>query len=262
MMKKIILPIFIALTVIACKKDEISTPTPILTAGNTTGLIVANHNIKLETDTANNIVTDSHSIDLDKDGNPEITFDIIESTSSYFIGERPYYNVGFTVANYYENRKLILPEILNSADWYVKSEKIGGYYGSYYRVTYQEIFTCNPASGAILRDDEPGAVLLLEANTRVFSLPELPSENISYELYSEAFQYEYWNVDGTGDSLIGHRTIREAQCQGLAPFNELFYIPFKLIYTDSNLIDRIGWIELRLTGNNTLEILRSAISSN
>ena len=247
-----------AIVVISCKKD----PIPILTMGDSSGLIVTNHNIKLETDTTLDIFIQNASVDLDQDGNSDLNFTTRVDNSPSIVGDSPNYIVEFFVYNYEENRKLILPEIATSADWYIKRESVYDYYGTYPRETVQETFSCGPVSGATLASNGAGAVEIYECNVDVFSLPETASENFSYSLWSDDFQYEYWEFNMANDSAIGYRKIKEAQCEGLAPFNKLFYIPFKLTYDDSNLVDRTGWIELRLTGDNTLEILRSAISSN
>lgn len=258
-MKKYTIIFFAAVVAISCKKD----PIPILTMGNTSGLIVTEHNIKLETDTALGNYSNSVSLDLDQDDNSELGFKIYEDISSQYVGDNPNYIVEFYVYNDDEKTsELILPEIPTSTDWYVQTEKVYDMLGTYPIETLQETFTCDAVSGSTLRDNEQGAVQICAINADVFSLPETASENNSYSLWSEDYQYEYWEFNEANDSLIGYRKIKEAQCRGLAPFNQLFYIPFKLIYDDSNLVDRIGWIELRLTGNNTLEIFRSAISSN
>lgn len=257
-MKKKFIIILVAIATVSCKKD----PIPILTMGHTTGLIVTNHNIKLETDTTISVFNNSALIDLDQDDQIDLQFEIHEYISpSYTVGN-PLYAVEFHARNIEVNRQIILPEIPNSADWYVHKEKIHDTFGTFPRETIQEVFTCEPTLGSTIGSHVPGAVEIYNADAEIFSLPGTANENFQYSLWSMDYQYEYWEFNATSDTLIGYRKIKEAQCEGLAPFNQLFYIPFKLIYDDSNLIDRIGWIELRLTGNNTLEILRSAISSN
>lgn len=262
-MKKNFIVILVAIAAISCKKD----PTPILTMGDGSGLLITEHNIKLETDTSMDVFSKTATLDLDQDDNTELSFTIYESLSPYYVGDAPFYAVEFYASNSDdENRQLILPEIPTSADWYVKTETVYDAIGTYPRKTLQEVFTCEQVSGSTLGSPlgsyDPGAVEIYTAGEEIFSLPETASDNNSYSLWSMDFQYEYWEFNETADSLIGYRKIKPAQCDGLAPFNQLFYIPFKIVYDDSNLIDRTGWIEMRLSGNNTLEILRSAISSN
>jgi hypothetical protein len=76
----IIFVLVLAILSTSCKKDTI----PILTMGDTSGLIVTNHNITFELDTNFYVSSYTSGVDLDQDGSNDLSFKMYEGNPDLY----------------------------------------------------------------------------------------------------------------------------------------------------------------------------------
>lgn len=256
---KTIIVLVLVFSITSCKKENRGFAK--VKAGEEKKYTLAMHDVILDPDYDAGTGLLKHSIDLDKDGINDVEFTSLEYESWYFTGKA--IEVSFEVNNADSlQRKISFYEPESSGVQYETVTEVHSFAdnGTTPIKTIIRKRTCEEREGAYFYNSN-GAVNCLEKGDKVKNIP-FTEQSKKFDLVRNDLTKTFDPVSPPGtDTLIGAITEIQGLCEGRAPYNQDFYLIF-MITEDIEEDPRYGWIQLYLTGQNTLTIVASGIKKN
>ncbi|WP_027418608.1 hypothetical protein [Crocinitomix catalasitica] len=256
--QKITFLIILLFSINSCRKDN--NEFAIDNVGDLNEYSVTTHDVTLDPDITAGTGMLKHSIDLDLDGIGDVEFTSLEFNSGYNTGR--VIEVSFEVFNLESiNRKISFYEHEKSGVQYEKythTYSVADNGHTPIRTTVRKM-TCDKIEGSRLNKNANGAVNCVRKGGFVKEI-SLNKQRKKIDLIRNDLSWKNGPspIPGEPDSLITFILDSQGLCEGRAPYNQDFYLAF-MITNEVGLNPRYGWIQLYLTGQNTLTIVASGI---
>lgn len=195
------------------------------------------------------------AIDVDQDGLNDIRFTSHTDTTWTLAGTQ---NVTYYVSCNSLKEQFQIAAIPYSGLQYLVESDSQDYYGTFPRTIYRKFWYCEEVAGSVV----PPSIPYYQNTALAFSEGDHIFENLFWfehyskelVLYRNAHEDMWCEFSGGGDSLICYDDIIPEQCRSI-PFDKSFYLVFK---KNTNPV-KYGWIEMKISDTNKLEIFRSGI---
>lgn len=233
----------------ACRKDDQS-HIKFLIGEGTDEMTLTNHDTLINATTVSGEWNqESVGLDLDNNNQTDIWFFSFEDLITY-----PEENLWSYVRFNITNDQFSVAAIKGSNIYYETGSTSFDYYGTFPRRTNTLIRSCDYSENAVVDSSYYYTAETFDAGEK-FADVVLWNKNDMYLNISPHHEASY-NFNLTGDSLIGQHYIHKGLCNS-APQEKTMYLVFKKEFGNQT---NYGWIELKISDENTLYIGSSAIT--
>lgn len=245
--------LIILFILIGCNKEE--TPENVIFKfGDEEGAVINHIDIFLQAPKTGGYNQHQYNLDVDQDGTYDFHFYSVSDTIDF-----PFCQVVNSVYGSCYDSGFEIVEVQNSGAIYETITETDDYYGTYPRKTFKHEFSCTNTSGSVINQNNYASYNVPVAFK---SGDYLTDEGILYFTDDPYFRLTYNPIEEAsfdftigGDSIVWHHYIYPEMCRSIN-HNEIFYLGFKKSH---GTLVNYGWIEMKLSDGNRLDIYRTAI---